>query len=1137
MRRLLSSRSSLAIVALLAAAAAAGEPPKAPATAPPAASAKPAPRPSLPQSPSTLAVTVLDPVGKPVEGAFVMALPVLGAYIGAELQAGKLRSAITDKDGRAGLDRMPRGPWSVTVRARGFVSRTESRVSVASLTMRLERGGVLNGVVLDGTTRAAIAGARVVVDEGLPLPGEWEERLTRLEAVADARGTFKLEGLGRAPVSLVARAPGYGPGRRDTARAGSRVELFLFPGPTLFGTARDEAGKPVAGATVRLFGEGWSAPPTAEPADAAGRFTASGIEPGEYWVVARAGARAPGLAKVTVTAEDATAEVTLGDGGYVIGRVVDEAGRPISGATLRPETFEGRGLPALVGETMAGSSGADGSFALGPLPAGSLGLLVSHRGHANGRVEAVVRSRQAADLRDVALETGLAVRGRVRDREGAGLPGILVRAEPARGGEGATADAETDADGAFSLSGLPAGAYAVVAEAAGFARARASATAGGAPVEIVMDVGGTISGRVVDAEGRPVEGATVFGESAEPDSSPARSWVYGTTGEDGEGRFTIRDATPTTYVLRVRASGTGEASLAGVEVAAGRTTDVGTVTLARSGTLTGVVVDTDGEGVPGATVLVQREATVSHGDDPRAQTDTAGTFEVRGVRPGRVDLVVSHPAYVSGRASGIEVEVDKEPAPVRIVLSRGGRIEGRARHRDGRPFDDGRVWVAPIAGRGGFGGEPVPTLSDGSFLVDHVPAGRVNVALMTRVPSHPSISGSPGMTILAGVANREMEVKEGETAAVDLVTREVVVAGRVTRGGQGLPGVVVGVMGRDSGAVSAFMGMTSSAASPPQGPPPLSATTREDGGYELLVFGPGRSYVQMRSPEQSYPGREVDVPDVERYELDLEVGDAGVSGVVVDKESAAPVADAQVVLREPGPEGKWKGGGPSGPDGRFSIAAEPGEYLLEARARARKPSTLAITVGSGGLSDVRLEMEAGLDIRGRVLDAAGRPAAEIQVYPIDAEGDIPGLYGGGAPVLPDGSFHLSGLDARPYTLVCGSEHAGFAMRTGVTPSDDPVTLTLGPGGRILARVVGPDSAPVTDIYLRVVSWNGVRFRSAPVGDSRPTEAPGVFEVAVPAGSIEIAAAWGSKTYGSATARVVSGETSSLDLVLSERPPR
>jgi hypothetical protein len=249
------------------------------------------------------------------------------------------------------------------------------------------------------------------------------------------------------------------------------------------------------------------------------------------------------------------------------------------------------------------------------------------------------------------------------------------------------------------------------------------------------------------------------------------------------------------------------------------------------------------------------------------------------------------------------------------------------------------------------------------------------------------------------------------------------------------------------------------------------------------------------------------------------------------------VAEAAVSLRQPGPEGAWKGGGASGPDGRFSIAAEPGEYVLEAQARSRKPASLPVEIGPGGLSDVRLELAAGLDIRGRVQDVAGRPAPDVQVYAVDPEGNLARSFGGAAPVLPDGSFHLSGLDARPYTLMCGSASAGFAMRTAVTPGDELVTLTLRPGGRILARVVGPDGAPVKDVYLRLVSWDGARFRSAPVGDSRPTEAPGVFEATVPAGLVEIAAAWGPKNYGSATASVAAGETTRVDIVLREPPPR
>ncbi len=1097
---------------------------------------RPAPRRAQPAMPSTLEVTVVGPTSQPVEGAFVMALPAVGAYFGMQLQVEKLRSGITGKDGRVRLEQMPTGPWSVTVQARGFLSATESRVNAATLNVKLDKGGAISGLILDGGTKAPVAGARVALEAGMPLPGDWQDRLARNEALSDAKGVFRLEGVGRGAVTVVARAPGYAPATRTDARAGARLELFLFPGPTLSGTVRDDAGKPVAGASMHLFAQGWSTPPPVDPTDAGGRFTAAGIEPGEYWIVARAGARAPGLAQVVVTErDDAGVDLALGEGGYVTGRTVDDSGRPIAAASVRPEAFGGRGLPQLVSDTLVGTSREDGSFALGPLPAGAFSFVVSHRGHATQRVSATVAALQSSDLRDVVLEAGLAIRGEVRDREGAGLAGVLVRAEPRGGGEGPNAEAESDAAGAFALSGLSAGAYSLSAEAVGYARGRASATAGGEPVVIVLDSGGTITGRVVDAAGQPVDGATVSGESVDDDPAQAHAFVHATTGQEGDGRFTIRDAAPATYALRIYAAGAGRGSLTGVKTAAGRVTDVGTIALGASGTVRGVVVDVDGQGVPGATIRVRPDVHSSYSDDPSAQTDSSGAFEAQGVRPGRVDVVVTHPAYVSSRLSAVEVDPEKEPQALQIVLTRGGRIEGRARRREGRPFDDGRVMVSPVAGNAGYSGEPAPTLTDGSFVIEHVPAGRVMVSLMTRVASHPQISGPPGMTILVGVASREIEVREGEMASVDFVTRDVVVAGRVTRGGQGLPGVVVNVTSREGGAMSGFMGMSPTALAPPSGPPLLTATTREDGSYELLVFAPGKSFVQMRPAErQAFPGRELDIPDVERYELDLEVGEATVSGVVVDKDSGAPLPEVQVALREPGTDGKWKGGGASGADGRFTIAAEPGEYVLEANSRSRRKTTLPVSLGSGGLADVRLEMEAGLEVRGRVLDAAGRAVPEVSVVAVEADGSPSGPYGERS--LPDGSFRLGGLDTKPYTLLSGAERVGFAMRTGVTPGGDPVTLTLRPGGRVLARILGPDGAPVKDVGLHVAAWDGVRARYLPGEDTHPTETPGVFEMSVPAGSLEIEAGW-PKPLGRAVVRVVAEETASVEIVLKEMPAR
>lgn len=1104
----------------------------------PAGSAQVKPgRPALrPASPSIVDVTVLDQSGRPVEGALVTALPSVGAYDGMQLRVEKFRSGVTAKDGRVRLERLPAGPWSVAVRARGFEIAREARFSGAALTVKLEKGGVITGVVRDGGTKAPVPGARVAIQDGMPMPGDWQEGVARNEAVSDAKGQFRLEGIGRRAATVVARANGYGPATRADARAGMRLELFLFPGPTLSGTVRDGAGRAVAGASVRLFASGWSQPPPVDATDGSGRFTAAGIEPGEYWVVVRAGGRAPGLAQVLVgERDDAAIDVVVGDGGYVTGRTVDDSGRPVAGVSVRPEVFGGRGLPQLVSDSLAGRSRSDGSFVLGPLPSGSFSLQFSDQAHAVARATAAVAALQSVDLREVVLETGLAIRGKVRDREAAPIAGVLVRAQPRMGAEGPRAEAETDAGGAFVLAGLSAGTYHLSTEAVGYASQQATGTAGGEPVPLVLDTGATIVGRVVDAMGQAVDGAYVSGESTDDDSGLGHNSVGARTGDEGEGRFTIRDAAPGTYALNIVAAGSGRGSATGVKAVAGQTTDLGTVALGVTGSVKGVVVDSDGQGVPGATIQVRPDAHRSYGDDPRAQTDSDGLFEAKGVRPGRVDVMATHPAFVTARLTAVEVDPEKEPQAVRIVLTRGGRIEGRARRRDGRPFDDGRVMVSSIGDRGGSPAEPTPTQADGSFVVEHVPAGRVLATLMTRVASHPQMSGPPGMTVLVGVASREVEMREGESVALDFVTREVVVSGRVTRGGQGLAGVNVNVTSQDGFAISGFAGMTSTALAPPVGPPPLTATTREDGGYELLVFAPGKSYVQMRSTErQAFPGREVDVPDVERYELDLEVGAASVSGVVVDKESGAPMPEVQLALRDPATDGQSKGGAASGADGRFSIAAEPGEYVLEANARSRRKATLPVSVGPGGLADLRLELETGLEIRGRVVDTAGRPVPDANLVAVSGTGD-PSRFSHERS-LPDGSFRIAGLDATPYVLLCGAERVGFAVRTGVTPGEDPVTLTLRLGTRVLARIVGPDGALVKDAWPQLTAWDGVRMRYMPGQDTTPTATPGVFEMSVPVGSLEISARRAAAS-GSATVQASVDKVATAEIVLRETPAR
>lgn len=1086
------------------------------AAAPPKGKA-PAPARKAPKAPpppvTSLDVTVTDPAGKPVAGAFVMALPAQGAYrpFGG-LAMEKIRSTLTGAEGRAKLESLPPGPWNVRVHARGFVPQSLRRVASGPLAVRLEKGGSITGIVREGRTSRPVPGARVSVPASFPVTGGWDEEATRNETTTDAEGRFRLDGIGRTPANLVARAPGFDQGARE-ARQGESVEVFLFPGAILAGSVRDDEGRPVKGAEVRAeWDRSRIAPPT-ERTDARGEFLIPGVRPGEYTVVAREGGRAPGIAVVVVEPEaEARVEVLLSEGGFVTGRIVDPDGRPLAGR-LRLEVVDEQRLAASTSERIAADAKADGTFALGPLPLGALGIAVAAPRHATRRIEVTTTRRGAVDLGDVVLETGLVIRGRVRDRQGNGLEGASVRARLRRPGERSLGEATSEADGEYVVAGLTPGTYRLTAALPGYATASATAPAGGDPVDLVMEAGGEIAGRVVDAAGQPAEDATLAAEWAGEAEAASPGGAFGTP-EEGDGRFVLRDLAAGRYVVQARAAGKGEASISGVRVVAGRRTEVGTLRLAGGGIVRGTVVDADGQGVPGATVVAERDLMVQSGDLVD-QTGSSGAFEIRGVPAGRASVMASHPAYASPKPVVVEVDPEKEPAPIRIVLLEGARVEGRAMHRDGRPFATGRVRFSSLEpGEEGEGHVPAPVRPDGSFVIDHVRAGRTRIELLA-----PSAPGA-----LTGLVSREVVLRDGETATVDFSLRDVVVAGTVTRGGQPAPGVRVSLRSLEGAPMTLYMGVGAGGLEARSGPPFLIATTREDGGYELVVFTPGRARVGLEAVSgiERYPDREVEVPDVDRFELNLEIAETQVSGTVVDKESGDLVSDATVRIR--------RSSARTGPDGHFTVSVEPGEQQLGATAPGRKLVVLTLNVGPAGLSDVRVEMERGAELRGRVVDTAGRPAPNLEVVASDASS----VFAEVAYTLADGSFRMGGLGEEPYTLVSGGDLTGWAVRGNVTPGNEPVTLALRPGGRVAVRVLGADGRPVRDAYPDVQRVNGLAV--AMPGGSGSTDANGFVEIGAPVGLVEVEAATREAT-GRGSVTVTAGATVPLEIVLQAQPPK
>ncbi|MCA8949738.1 MAG: carboxypeptidase regulatory-like domain-containing protein, partial [Planctomycetes bacterium] len=143
----------------------------------------------------------------------------------------------------------------------------------------------------------------------------------------------------------------------------------------------------------------------------------------------------------------------------------------------------------------------------------------------------------------------------------------------------------------------------------------------------------------------------------------------------------------------------------------------------------------------------------------------------------------------------------------------------------------------------------------------------------------------------------------------------------------------------------------------------------------------------------------------------------------------------------------------------------PGE-VRAAYGHGERRYTEPIALVAGGHAEVTIEVEVGLSIRGRVVDAASRPVPDATIV-------VAGWSGGRSDAAgrsgSDGSFALRGL---PLNCHVGARKAGFvpsSMRSLTTSGEAEIELTIvleSGGGSLSGRVFGPDGEPVAGAQVR-----------------------------------------------------------------------
>ena len=589
--------------------------------------------------------------------------------------------------------------------------------------------------------------------------------------------------------------------------------------------------------------------------------------------------------------------------------------------------------------------------------------------------------------------------------------------------------------------------------------------------------GGTVTGRLLDANGKPVPGSRVVWTPYREDDELLVEQTEGTTpstvGEtktDEAGRFKITLEKPGALsAIRVLTPGLPEARLAGPYDSAD-TTDVGDLRLPGASKLSGRVSDDGGKPVAGARVLALSAAGGFQDGEAlylsEAKTGADGSFSMADAPDGARVLSARAAGLVPLTRFSLEAHAEE-----RLVMQRGGVLRGTLADAAGKPVAGAIVVCEEVAGR---------TDASGAFRLTGVPYGSRTVETVWK----------------EDLAARKETVKvprDAETEVSLKLARAASIAGSVV----------------DETTRKPIAGVRISLQNPGRnfGRRPAQRLARTDARGQFKAGGLGSHHYTVQASRDGY--LTASIPNVAANlaapgSVAIALARAAtVSGFVTDDKGQAMSGARVRIDRDPNMRRLMRGASLAsvfgqqsaltGPDGAFQLrglSAEHGATLEATKTGFAAGRKLGVSWKTGEqVKGVSLALKKGLSARGKVVDAQNNPVAGAQVFAqrrdvggrgnmvfraaVMGQADRPDGVSGA-----DGSFVVAGLDEGEYAVSVTRD--GFARKVVASlevkgPEDSKwPPIVLAAGASVAGSVKSPTGQPVIGAQIFAIGENAGR---------------------------------------------------------------